>query len=175
MDLHVFPIPTPPLPSPPDPSGFLGQIIVGFPGGSAGEASICNVGDLGSIPGLQRSMEKGTATHSSILAWRSPWGHKDSDRTEWLSVSLFISNHSMPPHETLQRLPMWSRVSQTLVTFRLPMIFPLYFCNLIFVIFFSLIITSLQFLPLNRVLIWHLCINFFYLKYPPYPFSSFYS
>ena len=38
-------------------------------------------------------LEEGTATHSSILAWRipraeepgglhSPWGHKDSDTTE---------------------------------------------------------------------------------------------
>ena len=33
----------------------------------------CNVGDLGSIPGLGRSLEKGKATHSSVLAWRIPW------------------------------------------------------------------------------------------------------
>ena len=41
------------------------------------------------------SLEKGMATHSSILAWRipwtgeledySPWGHKESDTTEQLS------------------------------------------------------------------------------------------
>ena len=31
----------------------------GFPGGSAGKESICNVGDLGSIPGLGRSLEEG--------------------------------------------------------------------------------------------------------------------
>ena len=30
-------------------------------------------------------LEKGKATHSSILAWRIPWGHKESDMTEWLS------------------------------------------------------------------------------------------
>ena len=29
--------------------------IKGFPGGSAGQESACNVGDLGSIPGLGRS------------------------------------------------------------------------------------------------------------------------
>ena len=52
----------------------IGQIIVGFPGGSAGKESTCNVGDLGSIPGLGRSLEKGMVTHSSIL--------EDSDRTE---------------------------------------------------------------------------------------------
>ena len=36
--------------------------------GSAGKESICNVGDLGLIPGLGRSLEKGKATYSSILA-----------------------------------------------------------------------------------------------------------
>ena len=41
--------------------------------------------DLGLIPGLGSSLEKGMATQSSILAWRipySPWGHKESDVTE---------------------------------------------------------------------------------------------
>ena len=45
----------------------------GFPGGSEAKASACNVGDLGSIPGLGRSLEKEIATHSSIRAWRIPW------------------------------------------------------------------------------------------------------
>ena len=99
-----------------------------FPG-SAGKESACNVGDLGSIPGLGRSpgegigyplqyswtslvaqlvknlpamweiwvqslgwedpLEKGMATHSSILAWRIPWtvqGVAESDTTERLSL-----------------------------------------------------------------------------------------
>ena len=29
--------------------------------------------DAGSIPGWGESLEKGMATHSSILAWRIPW------------------------------------------------------------------------------------------------------
>ena len=33
----------------------------------------CNVGDLGSIPELGRSLKKGMATHSNILAWRILW------------------------------------------------------------------------------------------------------
>ena len=45
----------------------------GFPCGSAGKESACNVGDLGSVPGLEDPLEKGKATHSSILAWRIPW------------------------------------------------------------------------------------------------------
>ena len=35
----------------------------------AGKESTCNAGDLGSIPGWEDPLEKGTATHSSILAW----------------------------------------------------------------------------------------------------------
>ena len=37
--------------------------------------------------GWEDSREKGKATHSSILAWRSPWGHKESDTTEQHSLS----------------------------------------------------------------------------------------
>ena len=43
-------------------------VYQGFTGGSDGKESACNAGDLGSIPGLGRSLEKGMATHSSILA-----------------------------------------------------------------------------------------------------------
>ena len=39
---------------------FLGSALdLGFPCGSAGKESICNVGDLGSIPALQRSPGEG--------------------------------------------------------------------------------------------------------------------
>ena len=51
--------------------------------------------------GQEDTLEEGTATDSSILAWRIPWishgerslaghstwGHKESDMTEWLSTS----------------------------------------------------------------------------------------
>ena len=76
---------------------------MGFPGGSAGKESACNEGNLGlnglgTSPGEGKSyplqyswaslvaqlvknppamwetqVEKGTAIHSSILAWRIPW------------------------------------------------------------------------------------------------------
>ena len=36
-------------------------VFLGFPGGSAGKESTCNVGDLGSIPGLGRSPEEGNS------------------------------------------------------------------------------------------------------------------
>ena len=40
---------------------------------SEGKESACNAGDPGSIPGSGRSLEKGMATYSSILAWRILW------------------------------------------------------------------------------------------------------
>ena len=57
--------------------------------------SACNAGGPGSIPGsggMTDLLEKGMATHSSILVWRiprmrslecySPWDHKELDSTE---------------------------------------------------------------------------------------------
>ena len=41
--------------------------------GSDGEESVSNTGDLALIPGLGRFLEKGIATHSSVLAWRIAW------------------------------------------------------------------------------------------------------
>ena len=38
--------------------------------------------------GWEDPLEKGKATHSSILAWRIPcaWGHRESDTTEQISL-----------------------------------------------------------------------------------------
>ena len=52
-----------------------------FSGGSDGKESASNLGDLGSIPGLGRSLEEGMATHSSIFAWRIPM-----DRGAWQAI-----------------------------------------------------------------------------------------
>ena len=46
---------------------------LGFPDSSVGKESACKAGDLGSIPGLADPLEKGKATHSSILAERIAW------------------------------------------------------------------------------------------------------
>ena len=45
---------------------------MGFPGGSGGKASACNVGDLGQ----EDRLEKEIPTHSSTLAWKIPWTEK---------------------------------------------------------------------------------------------------
>ena len=69
------------------------NISLGFSCGSDGKESICNVGDLGSIPGLGRSPGEGHGDplqYSCLenlhgqrsLAGYSPWGHKESDMTE---------------------------------------------------------------------------------------------
>ena len=66
---------------------------MGFSGGSVGKESACNVGDLGSIPGLGRSPGEG---HGNPLQYSclenphgqrnlegcSPQGRKESDTTE---------------------------------------------------------------------------------------------
>ena len=65
----------------------------GFPGGSVSKESTCNVGDLGSIPGLGRSPREGNSyllQYSCLenpygqrrLAGYSPWGGKEWDTTE---------------------------------------------------------------------------------------------
>ena len=46
---------------------------MGFPAGSDGKESACNVGDLGLTLGREDPLEKELATHSSILAWRISW------------------------------------------------------------------------------------------------------
>ena len=65
---------------------------LGFPGGSDGKKSACNVGDMSSIPGSGRSPEGGHGTHSRILPRESPeqrslegcspWGHGESNTND---------------------------------------------------------------------------------------------
>ena len=81
------------------------MILLGFPGGSDGKGSTCNVGDPGSIPGLGRSPggEHGNPLKYSLenphgqrsLAGYSPWGHKESDRTERLSTAQHFGNFNL--------------------------------------------------------------------------------
>ena len=79
------------------------------PGGSDSKASVYNVGELGSIPGSGRFLGEGNGNplqysclENSLdglksLVGYSPWGRKESERTErlhftsLLAVSLFSS------------------------------------------------------------------------------------
>ena len=40
---------------------------------TAVQETTCNAGDLGSVPGLERSPVEEMSNHSSILAWEIPW------------------------------------------------------------------------------------------------------
>ena len=43
------------------PSLAYNKVLKGFPGRSDGKESTCNAGDLGSVPGWEDPLEKGTA------------------------------------------------------------------------------------------------------------------
>ena len=69
-----------PCPPPKFCSPFVGKdlilnVLKAFPGGSDGEESPCNAGDLGLIPGLEIFPGEGHGylLHSSILVWEIPW------------------------------------------------------------------------------------------------------
>ena len=77
------------------------NINLGFLGSPAGKEFACIVGDLGSIPGLERSPggRHGNPLQYSYvenphgqrrLAGYSPQGHKESDTTEQLSIAQHI-------------------------------------------------------------------------------------
>ena len=56
-------------------------VFLGFPGGSAGKESACNVEDLGLIPGLGRSPGEGKGCSLQYSGLEnsmdySPWGHR---------------------------------------------------------------------------------------------------
>ena len=55
--------------------GRITKDLQPFPGGSDGKESACNVGDPGSTPWVRKDpLEKGIATHSSILKTEEPGG-----------------------------------------------------------------------------------------------------
>ena len=69
--------------------------IKDFPGDSAGKEFVCNVGDLGSILGWEDPLEKGTGYPLQYSGLEnsmdySPWCLKESDTSEWLSLSIYF-------------------------------------------------------------------------------------
>ena len=70
---------------------FLRLYIRGFPCGSAGKESTCNAGDLGLIPELGRCPGEGKGYPLQYSGLENsmgcPWGLKESDTTDWLSLS----------------------------------------------------------------------------------------
>ena len=76
---------------------------MGFPDSSVGKESACNAGDLGSIPGSERSPGEGKGyplQYSSLEnSMDSPWGRKESDTTEPFSLYFHYS----------QKRELWTR------------------------------------------------------------------
>ena len=81
-----------------------------FPDSSVGKESACNVGDLGSVPGLGRSPGARERLPTPVF-WPgefhelySPWGHKKSDMTEllslthWMEIGIIFSILSFERH-----------------------------------------------------------------------------
>ena len=70
------------------------NIRKGFPGGSNGKKSACNVGDLGSITGLGRSPEEGNGNPLYYSCLKIPWTEEPGrlqymgsqrDRYDWVT------------------------------------------------------------------------------------------
>ena len=114
-----------------------------LPCGSDGKTSVCKAGDHGSIPGLGRPLEKGMATHSSILALRTSWteepgglpsrghqrvrhnwvtdttshgAHKPVDRRQ-LDLKVENTDSYLPYHRPIRRMSeSWSHPLWTITT-----------------------------------------------------------
>ena len=80
------------------------RTLRGFPYSSADKESACSAGDPGSIPGLGRSPGEGkgcplqysgleNSMDRIVHGPYSPWGRKESDRTEQLSLSPTWTRH----------------------------------------------------------------------------------
>ena len=64
--------------------------IKGFPGGSAGKESPCNVRNLGSIPGLGRSPGEGNSYPLQYSGLENSMDCKESDTIQQLSFSIKV-------------------------------------------------------------------------------------
>ena len=100
---------------------------MGFSGGSDGKESACNVGHLGSIPGLGRFPGGGHGNplqHCCLenphgqksLAGYSPWGRKESDMTEH-STGMGHTQKQRILYLTSVSLPSSSSKHQVMVSF----------------------------------------------------------
>ena len=76
---------------------------MGFPRSSVGKESACNAEDLGSIPGLGRSPGEGNGYSLQYSGLENsidyPWGHKESDVTEPLSLSSSLRDGDVYPFQ----------------------------------------------------------------------------
>ena len=62
------------------------KLELGFSGGSDVKETACNAGDGVQSLDWENSLEEGMATHSSTLAWRTPWA-EESGHQEWTRLN----------------------------------------------------------------------------------------
>ena len=87
-------------------------VFLGFPGGSAGKESACNVGDLGSTPGLGRSPGEGKGYPLQYSGLENSMkyivhGVTESDMTEQLSHS---SSRAVSQEAGVSLVAQWIRI-----------------------------------------------------------------
>ena len=93
-----------------DQTLFSAYYVPGFPGGSDGKESVCNAGDLGSIPEaehgnpLQYSFLENPHGQRSLVGC-SQWGHKELDATERLITHVPGTDEGMTINKTDLKTP----------------------------------------------------------------------
>ena len=117
-------------------------VFLGFPSGSDGKESACNVGDLGLIPRLGRSpgggwqptpgFLPGESPWTEVLAGYSPWGHKELDMTEWLSPYTYILWFYVNWNHTISTFIVWFLSSSIIKSHSYCCMYPLIFHWVVF-------------------------------------------
>ena len=94
-------------------------VFLGFPCGSAAKESACNAGDLDSIHRLGRFPWRSERLPTPVF-WPgefhglySPWGHKELDTTEQLSLSLHMWNVKNDTDELIYKPETDSEISKS--------------------------------------------------------------
>ena len=89
-----------------------------FPGDSDGKESACNAGDLGLILGWEDILEEDMATHSSILAQKTPWteepgGLQSIGSQSWTRLSNYAQHIYMNSGNKLHEIYKKLRVNRS--------------------------------------------------------------
>ena len=92
---------------PVDGGGAKDLGLLGLPWWLSGKEFTCKAQDTGLTPGSRRSLEEGTATHSSILAWSIPWTEEPGGlrsmrshrvRHDWSDLARMHTHRRSPSH-----------------------------------------------------------------------------
>ena len=73
-------------------------------------ANTGDVRDAGSILAQEAPLEKGMATHSSLLAWRIPWTEEREGYSPWGQKELNTIDQLIHTHIHVAQNPCYSRV-----------------------------------------------------------------